>query len=110
MDAATSSLAGLLEDQRDPAGHALPLRALGRELPGALFRHRVKLGHTALLGFPPLGLQVAAFLQAIQRGVERSLLNVQSVARDLPDALGDGVAVNGAEARDFQDQQIQLTG
>jgi hypothetical protein len=46
-------------------------------------------------------------LQAMQRGVERTLLNLQRIARYLLDALRNGIAVDGAERDHSQDQEVE---
>jgi hypothetical protein len=46
-------------------------------------------------------------LQAMQRGVERTLLHLQRTARYLLDALRNGIAVNGAKRDHSQDQQVE---
>jgi hypothetical protein len=46
-------------------------------------------------------------LQAMQSGVERTLLHLQRVARYLLDALRDGVAVDGSERDHPKDQEVE---
>jgi hypothetical protein len=46
-------------------------------------------------------------LEAIERGVQRSLLNLQRVARDLLDAEEDAVAVFGTQRHGFENQEVQ---
>ncbi len=41
----------------------------------------------------------------MERWVQRALLHLQGLARDLLDALGDRVAVNWTQGDDFEDQE-----
>ena len=46
-------------------------------------------------------------LEAVQRGIEGSLLDLQLVARDLLDAQQDAVAVLRTERNRFEDEQVE---
>ena len=43
----------------------------------------------------------------MKRGIERALLHLQDVLRDLLQALRDGVAVERPERRHLQDQHVE---
>jgi len=77
------------------------------ELDVALRRKMVKLGFAAGLCILPLSGEESPVLQAVQRRIERALLDLQNVTGDLLDSLRDGVAVNRAQQDHFQDQQVQ---
>jgi hypothetical protein len=46
-------------------------------------------------------------LEAIERGVQRALLDVERAARDLLDAREHGVAVQLAQRDGLEDQQVE---
>ena len=45
--------------------------------------------------------------EAVERGVEGALLDLENILGDLLDALGDGPAVLGLESQGFEDQEIE---
>src|ERR1041384_7782480 len=80
------------------------LNGIGVALPGADFAGElfasgggegVELGAAVVLGRAPLGVEQAAILEAVQRGVEGALVDLEDAARDLLDALADPPAVHG---------------
>jgi hypothetical protein len=72
-------------------------------------RERIELCHPSRLGCSPLGRDPGLLLQPVQSRVERSLLNLKSVSRDLLDTLGDSPAVFGLERNRFQDQKVECS-
>jgi hypothetical protein len=52
----------------------------------------------------------AATLEAVERGVERALLDQQRAARDLLDAQQHAVAVQGAERDGLEDEHVERAG
>src|SRR5580700_942655 len=78
-----------LQDQCNGGGHLLPVRHFPFELLAASFREGVEPG------------------EAIERGVERTLLDLQDVARGLLDALGNAPAVHGLERECFENQKSE---
>ena len=96
-----------LQDQCDGGRHLLPVRHLPFELLAAGFGQGVELGAAILFRGAPLCADPFLAFQAIERRVERTLLDLQDVARDLLDALGDAPAVHGFERQSFQDQKIE---
>ena len=59
-----------------------------------------------VLGRAPLGGDPALPLEALQRGIERALLDLQDVVGELADPLRDRPAVQRLERDRLQDQQI----
>jgi hypothetical protein len=57
--------------------------------------------------FGPFGFDPGFLFEAVQRGVEGTLLNLQHFPGDLLDALGDGPAVLRLERDSFENQQVQ---
>ena len=70
-------------DLRNGAGQAAPVPGFGFELFPALPGERIILGVAAGFGFAPLGREPAALFEAVQGGIERALLHLEDVARDL---------------------------
>jgi hypothetical protein len=67
----------------------------------------VVLGATVLLGHAPLRLDPRLILEALQRRVERALLNQQNVVRQLADAARDRPAVQRLERERFENQEVE---
>ena len=87
---------GRVEEQADGVAQALPFGDFGVHLAATFFRERIKFGFAAGFGFLPHGLQPAAVFEAMQRGIEGALMDLEKVFGDLAEALGYGVAVTGA--------------
>jgi hypothetical protein len=79
---------------------ALELFAAGR---GEL----VIFGAAIIFGRAPAGFDPAATLEAVQRGVQRTLLDLQNVFGDLLNTFRNGPAVLRLESNRFEDEQIQ---
>jgi len=107
QDLAHGSLLPLGEDQPHGRGQAVPALFLDFELLLAGARQRVELGLAPGLGGAPFRAQPLLLLEPMQGRVERSLVDLDGVSRDLLDALGDGVAVGGPEGQDLQDEHVQ---
>jgi hypothetical protein len=69
----------------------------------------VKLGFPAGLSWLPFGRKELFVLEAMKRGVERSLLDLQSLAGHLLNPLCDGITMNGAKRDDPHDEEIECT-
>src|SRR5947209_19842049 len=80
----------------DGEDEPVPARLLLLELAPARLRERVELGAAARLVHLPLRGDPALLLDAVERRVDRSLLDFEHLARHLPDALDDAVAVQRA--------------
>ena len=76
-------------------------------LPAALGGKPIELCLAAIFRFTPVGGQPSTLFQAVQRGIERALLHLEDVARDLPDAQRDAVTVDGAEGDDLEDKHVE---
>src|ERR1700733_14234685 len=100
-------LVGGFEHQSYGFGEAAPGCLFFGELLLSLSGEAVELGLAAVVGFAPLGEQPAAFFQTMERGIERALLHLKNVARELPDAQRDAVTVNGAEGDDLEDEHVE---
>ena len=93
--------------QRDGIRQPLPVRSFAFQLLAARARELVELCLSTGVGAAPLSLQPAAFFEPVQRWIERSLLNVQRVARHLFQPLRNRVAVQWAEGDDLEDEEVE---
>ena len=96
-----------MENELNGFGKARPSGRFFFELLTAFGGEAVEFRVAAGVGCAPLGGKVASVFEPVQRGIKRPLLDLQHIARDLLDALGDGVAVNGPRRGDFEDEQIE---
>lgn len=90
------------DDQIDCGGEAAPVGGFLFELGAARRGQRIKLGLPACLGFFPFGFNPGFLFQAVQSRVERALLDLQDVARNLLNAFGDSPAVLGFKRNGFK--------
>src|SRR5467141_737215 len=84
------------ENQGNCGVNPLPVQHFSFELGPAFPRQLVKLRLAARAGVLPLRFQPVAFLEPVQRGIKGPLRNLKEIFGYLLNALGDGVAVNGA--------------
>lgn len=96
-----------MDDEVDGGGETVPVGGFFFELDAAGGGEGIELGDAAGFGFGALALDPAFVLEAMESGVQGALLNLQNVAGDLLDALGDGPAVLGLESQGFEDQEIE---
>src|SRR6266849_1980992 len=95
------------ENQGHGVGKPLPVQHLSFELGPAFPRQLVKLRLAARAGLLPLRFQPVAFLQPMKRGIEGSLRHLKEIFGYLLNALGDGVAVNGAASHHLENQHVE---
>src|SRR4051812_19430466 len=88
-------------------GQFLPRFLLNLKLAASALRELVKLCFTIIFGSAPLRIDPSAALQAVQRGIERALLNAQQVAGHLLNALRYSPAVERLQGNSAEDQQIK---
>jgi len=96
-----------LHDEIDRGGEAVPVGGFFFELEAAGGSEAVELGDAAGFGFGALALDPAFLLEAVERGIKRTLLDLQYVAGDLFDALGDGPAMLGFESNGLKDKEVK---
>src|SRR5689334_12234039 len=98
-------------DGGEHAGHAggvaLPLRLLLAQRAAAGGGEAVELRALALLGVPPHALHPRALLEAVQRGVERTVEHAEGLAGALADPARDAVAVARAPRQRLEDQHVE---
>src|SRR6266446_788596 len=91
----------------DGGGELAPGAFFAFELFAACGGEVVILGAAIVFGGAPAGFDPAATFEAMQRGIEGALLNLQNVLGGLLDALGDGPAVLRLESKGFEDEEIE---
>jgi hypothetical protein len=95
------------KDERDCTRKTFPVSDFGFQLFLPFFGERVELGFTAGFGNFPFRFNPAAVFEPVKSRIQGAMRNLKKIARNLLQALRDGVAVNGAVIHDFQDQQIE---
>jgi hypothetical protein len=85
---------GVAERELDRGRESLPLRELLFELRAAGARERVELRVASRFVLLATRRGSTLLLEAVERGIERALLDLEDFARDGLDALGDGPAVS----------------
>src|SRR5258706_10881665 len=91
---------GVAQQPSDAVGQPRPALALELELAAALRRDGVDAGRAVALGQAPPALEQAVLGHAVQRRIERPLLDPEQLVRPALDVLGDGVAVQRAAGRE----------
>ena len=91
----------------DMRSHSL---GLDRQLPAAGCGESVVLGPSAELRDGPLGFDPALVLEAMERRVERALVDLQDVLGDLLDAVRDRPAVHRVGLQRPQNEQVEGAG
>src|SRR5579864_6194901 len=70
-------------------------------------REFIEFSFTASFRRLPFGGEQLFVFESMKSGIERSLLDLQSLARNLLNSLRDGVAMDGAERSNPQDEEIE---
>ncbi len=109
-------------DRGDSCGHASfitrpmavdmrsQLAGFHRQLPAPGGREPVVLGPPAQLRDSPFGFDPALMLEAMERRVERALVDLQDILRDLLDPLRNRPAMERLGLQRAQDEQVKGTG
>src|SRR5690606_3503915 len=92
---------------RDRFGVARPCARLPLELLTAPRGQRVVLRATVRLRQPPLGCDPATPLDAVQRGVQRAILDLQHAIRRVADPASNRIAMTGAEDQRLEYEQVE---
>src|SRR5580700_10193903 len=77
------------------------------ELRAAKLGERVKLGATVILCGLPLRSDPPLLLEFVQRWVQGAVTHLEDVPRDLFKAEADGVAVEGFEGQNLQEEKVE---
>ena len=94
----------LSQHESDPARQSRPRGFFMREPFLTGLRQSIKPRAPVVLGGAPVGGDPALLFEALQCGVERSLLDLKDVVGQLPDPLRDRPAVQRLERDGLQDQ------
>src|SRR4030095_8012308 len=95
------------QNAADDVRHAVPVARFFLQLFAPGGREPVKARPALVLGLAPLARDEALVLEAIQRRIERALLDAEALLRDLLDAEQDAVAVERAERNGLEDQHVE---
>src|SRR5262245_11121559 len=95
------------DDGRDGAREPLPVGAFAFEVLATRAGQVVELRAPPEVARLPLRGDPALLLELVQRGVERSVADLQRVIGDLPEALADRPAVHRLERQNLQDQEVE---
>ena len=96
-----------LENQLDGVNGAVPIASLSCEALFAGARDDVVLRPAIVVGCAPLGGNPAALLEALEHRVERALVDVKRVARELLDALTDAPAVHRLQGQGLEHEHLE---
>ena len=86
---------------------AIPAGELALQLLAALARQRVELRAPAKVRLLPVGDDPALVLEAVERRVERSLLDRQHLVGELLDALGDRPTMKRVARDGLEDEEVE---
>src|SRR4051812_52258 len=95
------------EDGVDGTAEAAPCRGFFDELFLAGGSELVEACAPVVLRRSPGRFEPAAFDQAVERRIERSLIDLEHAARELLDALADSPAVHRFERDGFEDEEVE---
>jgi hypothetical protein len=98
---------GTFDYQIDGVREPAPAFPFSFELGAAGGGKCVELGLTATVGFGPSGLYPALLLQPVKRGIERPLLYLQDLIRNLLNTLRNCPAMLGFERDRLKDEQVE---
>src|SRR5438309_4233888 len=105
------STSGSFRAARKPShelGHALPTPGFCEQLLASSARQRVKLRLAVILRSAPFRNNPAALLEPQQGRIERALVELEQVFRNLLDTLGNAVAVQRAHSmQGLQDNEVE---
>src|SRR6185437_6985035 len=91
----------------DNGGQSTPGIGFGLQLLSAPASEFVIAGAAVVLADGPLGTQPAAALQTMQGRIQRALLHLDGIARDLLQTFRNGPAVQRLEGERLQNEQIE---
>src|SRR5262249_40897158 len=97
----------MAEDAPDRHCQATPLGGLGHELFAASARERVEARAAGVLRSAPFGGDPLACFEALQRGVERAMLDEQLVTGGLLNGSRDTLAMLWPEDQSSEDEKVK---
>src|SRR5262249_20871970 len=96
-----------VEDQTDRIGEPVPAAFLDRELLAACRRERIELCLAPRFRLPPFGSQPALFFEPVQSRIQRTLVDLNCLARNDLKLLCDAVSMRGIRRQDSEDQHVE---
>src|SRR5215217_6486212 len=94
------------EHQLDGGSEAAPARHLGGEGAAAGRGQAIVARTPAVLGDTPVARDQAAMLEALERGVKRTLVHLEPTQRDLLDALADAPAMHRLGSERLEGEEV----
>jgi hypothetical protein len=107
MDMKAPKALGSSEDLGHGGGELDPGVPFQFELPASRLGEFVILGAAIVFRSTPLRFDPAAALESMECRVEGALLDVEDIAGDLLDALGDGPAVQRLKDESLKDEKVE---
>jgi hypothetical protein len=98
-----------LENEANHGRQVIPDHRFGLEMRPPLGGEFVKLGFTSGLRRLPSGGKQPYVFETVESGIERVLLDPQSLAGHLLKSLCDGITVNAAKRNKPDDEEIERT-
>jgi hypothetical protein len=98
---------GETEDRAHDASHAIPLLSFSDETAATLRCKRVVTGTAVVLALTPLATKITIMFEAIERRIERTLLNDELFTRDLLDAEENSIAMKISKRDGLEDKEIE---
>src|SRR5271163_2866555 len=95
------------QDSCDDVSHAVPIFGFCLQAAFPCRCERVVFRFALIFRLAPFARDPALVFEAIERGIERALLDFQAVLRDLLNAKKNTVAVEGAERDGFKYEHIE---
>src|SRR5215208_2733869 len=105
--AMSSPFKGVAKHAVHGTGRALPFLDLGLELPPALARDRVVPRAPVVLARAPLGANPSAPQHSLERWIERTLVDVEDVARDLTQLERQPPSMHGLTRQQRERQHLE---
>src|SRR5271169_1810095 len=97
------SVRGGSQDAVDGADKLIPAAGLFGRLSAPSWRQAVIASLAIVFRCAPEGRNPCAILQAVQRWIERPVLDLQNLVRAMLDHVSDGVSVSGTKGQRLQD-------
>jgi len=96
-----------LQNARDDFREREPVFGFGPEVFAALRCELVELRRSSAAGCPPLAGHETPFLEAVQRGIERSFLDADGVGGFVGEPASDRVPVARAGGEGLKDEEVE---
>src|SRR5262245_40911497 len=100
-------LFSLVKDQPNRVGQPIPAFFLLGKLLSAGSRQRIKLGLAARLRLTPLRFQPTFLFEAVKGRIQRALIDLHGLSRNLPQPLRDGVAMRRLQRQNLKNQHVE---